>query len=59
VCKCENKMLWRMKLLDLMVSILFYFSDFEQTNDEMCNRVWYVCESFRGPMEMVERDHYF
>ncbi len=48
-----------MKLLDLMVSILFYFSDFEQTNDEMCNRVWYVCESFRGPMEMVERDHYF
>ncbi len=23
------------------------------------NRVWYVCESFRGPMEMVERDHYF
>jgi hypothetical protein len=25
----------------------------------MGNRVWSVCEDFRGPMEIIERDHYF
>ncbi len=25
----------------------------------MCNRGWYVCENFTGPMEMVERDYLF
>jgi hypothetical protein len=24
----------------------------------VCKRAWKVCENFKGPMEMVERDHY-
>jgi hypothetical protein len=32
-----------MKLLDLMVLIFIFFSDFEQINCYMCNRVWCVC----------------
>jgi len=23
----------------------------------MCNKVWWICEYFRGSMEMIENDH--
>ncbi len=25
----------------------------------MCNWIWWICENFRIPMKMIEKDHYF
>jgi hypothetical protein len=25
----------------------------------MCDKVWWICENFRGSMEMIEKDHSF
>jgi hypothetical protein len=30
-----------------------------QASKQMCNKVWQVCENFRGPLKMKERDHNF
>jgi len=24
----------------------------------MCNKVWWICENFKGSMEMIEKDHF-
>jgi hypothetical protein len=47
-----------MKLLDLVVWI-FVLNYFKWTNNSMYNKIWYVCENFRGPLKKVEMNHHF
>jgi hypothetical protein len=26
---------------------------------QLCNRIWHVCEKFKGPMKMLQKDNNF
>jgi hypothetical protein len=59
VCKCEWKLLWWMKLLDLVLKVFFFLVILSELRVKCVIKFGRFVRSFRGLMQIIERDHYF